>query len=114
MTDVDFLGYPDGRSTVTLELRRDISPGDPPGPPATGAHPVARAQLRSGMYVSHPDHLAAGEATLCAVYPDARNPWAHPELVADEGLERLVGQTWVMVTGGARPTTAWTSPTRST
>ena len=27
------------------------------------------------VYASHPDHLASGEATLCAVYPDARNPF---------------------------------------
>ena len=39
------------------------------------------------MFASHPDHLAAGEATVCAVYPDARNPFAHPELLDVEGLE---------------------------
>ena len=45
---------------------------------------------------SHPDHLAAGEATLQAVYPDARNPFAHPELLA-EGLEpHEVGEVWMM------------------
>ena len=38
------------------------------------------------IYASHPDHLAAGIATIAAVYPDARNRWAHPEL-DDEGLE---------------------------
>src|SRR5262249_13377790 len=38
------------------------------------------------VYASHPDHLAAGEATMAAVYPDARNPFAHPELL-DEGWE---------------------------
>ena len=37
------------------------------------------------MYASHPDHLAAGEATMAAVYPDARNEFAHPELL-EEGL----------------------------
>ena len=35
----------------------------------------------------HPDHLAVAEATTCAVYPDARNAFAFPELLADEGLE---------------------------
>lgn len=35
---------------------------------------------------SHPDHLAAGEATLCAVYPDARNPFTHQDLL-EQGLE---------------------------
>ena len=48
------------------------------------------------IYASHPDHLAAGEAALCAVYPDARNPFAHPELI-DEGLEPWsVPEVWLM------------------
>jgi LmbE family N-acetylglucosaminyl deacetylase len=48
------------------------------------------------VYASHPDHLLAGEATLCAVYPDARNPFAHPELLADEGLEPwTVAEVWM-------------------
>ncbi len=51
------------------------------------------------IYASHPDHLAAGEATLCAVYPDARNPFANPELLEHEGLEPWgVGEVWI---GGA-------------
>ena len=37
------------------------------------------------IYASHPDHLAAGEAAVCAVYPDARNPFAFPELLAERG-----------------------------
>jgi LmbE family N-acetylglucosaminyl deacetylase len=45
---------------------------------------------------SHPDHLAAGEAVVCAVYPDARNPFAHPELL-EEGLEPFsVPELWLM------------------
>ena len=48
------------------------------------------------IYASHPDHLAAGEAALCAVYPDARNPFAFPELL-EEGLEPwAVDEVWVM------------------
>jgi LmbE family N-acetylglucosaminyl deacetylase len=46
---------------------------------------------------SHPDHLAAGEATIRAVYPAARNPFAYPELLADEGLEPwVVPECWLM------------------
>jgi LmbE family N-acetylglucosaminyl deacetylase len=46
---------------------------------------------------SHPDHLATGEAAMCAVYPDARNPFAFPELLADEGLDAwTVPEVWVM------------------
>ena len=48
------------------------------------------------IYASHPDHLATGEATICAVYPDARNPFAFPELL-DEGLEPwTVPEVWMM------------------
>ena len=40
---------------------------------------------------------------IAAVYPDARNPFAYPELI-DEGLEAwTVPEVWVM--GGAKPNT---------
>jgi LmbE family N-acetylglucosaminyl deacetylase len=49
------------------------------------------------IYGSHPDHMAAGEAAHCAVYPDARNPFAHPELRTEEGLDAwVVKETWIM------------------
>jgi LmbE family N-acetylglucosaminyl deacetylase len=45
---------------------------------------------------SHPDHLAVGEATVRAVYPAARNPFAYPELLAGEGLEPwTVASLWL-------------------
>jgi LmbE family N-acetylglucosaminyl deacetylase len=49
------------------------------------------------IYASHPDHLATGEAALCAVYPDARNEFAFPELLSERGLEpHAVPETWIM------------------
>lgn len=46
---------------------------------------------------SHPDHLAAGEASIRAVYPAARNAFAFPELLDDEGLEPwTVREVWLM------------------
>ena len=46
--------------------------------------------------------MAAGEATVQAVYPDARNPFAHPSLLADEGLDAwTVPELWIM--GGPKP-----------
>ncbi|HWG92958.1 MAG TPA: PIG-L deacetylase family protein [Mycobacteriales bacterium] len=96
--DIVFLGYPDGRLTVTHELRRDVSRVIRQKRPH---RVVTQSPERSWdrVYASHPDHLAAGEAALCAVYPDARNPFAHPEL-AEEGLEAwTVQEVWVM--GGA-------------
>jgi LmbE family N-acetylglucosaminyl deacetylase len=44
---------------------------------------------------SHPDHMAAGEAAIQAVYPDARNHFAFMDLL-DEGLEPWrVKEVWV-------------------
>ena len=48
------------------------------------------------IYASHPDHLATGEATFCAVYPDARNPNAFANLLDESYLPHLVPNIWVM------------------
>src|SRR5258708_17731816 len=70
VTDLHWLGYPDGRLEVTHDLRRDIS----------RVIRVVRPQrvlIQSPernydrIQASHPDHLAAGEAALCAGYPDS-------------------------------------------
>ena len=87
-----------GRLEVSLDLRRDLSRVIRQVRP----HRVLTQSPERNwqrIYASHPDHLAAGEATLCAVYPDARNPFTHLEL-AEEGLEAwTVGQVWVMSGG---------------
>lgn len=94
--DVRFLGYRDGQLEVTQGLRRDISR-------------VIREVRPERMLIqspernwarlpaSHPDHMAAGEAAIFAIYPDARNPFAHPSLLQDEGLDAwTVHDVWVM------------------
>jgi LmbE family N-acetylglucosaminyl deacetylase len=98
---VTFLGYPDGRVYVTHDLRRDITREIRRfRPDRVLTHSPQRNWKRIGP--SHPDHLAVGEATLCAVYPDARNAFAHPELLADEGLDAwTVREVWLM--GGPTP-----------
>ncbi len=55
--------------------------------------PLRRWERISGP--CHPDHLAVGEAVTCAVYPDARNEFAYPELLLEEGLEPwVVREIW--------------------
>jgi len=96
VTDVRFLGYPDGRLESSIELRRDISRVIRQVRPQRALiQSPERNWARIGA--SHPDHLAAGVAAMAAIYPDARNPFAHPELLRDEGLaEWAVAETWVM------------------
>jgi LmbE family N-acetylglucosaminyl deacetylase len=98
VTDVTFLGHPDGRLLPTIELRRDISRVIRRVRPqrVVGQSPERNFQR---MYASHPDHLAAGAATMDAVYPDARNQFAHPELL-DEGWEPWSVPEMYLATGG--------------
>jgi LmbE family N-acetylglucosaminyl deacetylase len=93
---VDFLdGYQDGVLTPSIELRRDITRAIRRYRPdrILTSSPLRRWERIAGP--SHPDHLAVGEATTCAIYPDARNPFAFPELLRDEGLEPwVVREVW--------------------
>jgi LmbE family N-acetylglucosaminyl deacetylase len=85
VSDITFLRYPDGRLASTLDLRRDISRVIRRVRPQRVVSQSPERNFQR-VYASHPDHLAAGEATMAAVYPDARNPFAHPELL-EEGFE---------------------------
>jgi LmbE family N-acetylglucosaminyl deacetylase len=101
VTELHFLGYPDGRLVSSIELRRDISRVIRQVRPDRVLCPSPERNL-TRIYASHPDHLAAGEAAVCAVYPDARNPWAHPELLQEEGLEpHTVPELWLMAANNA-------------
>ena len=95
VNDVTFLGHPDGRLVVSLELRRDLARVIRRLRPQRVLCPSPDRNWHN-IHASHPDHLAAGEAALAAVFPDARNPFAHPELL-DEGLEpHTVLEVWMM------------------
>lgn len=94
--DVIFLGYRDGELTVTHDLRRDLSRVIRQVRPR---RLLIQSPERNWERIpaSHPDHLAAGEAAIQAVYPDARNPFAHTSLLQDEGLDAwTVEEVWVM------------------
>lgn len=93
--DVRFLGLVDGELAVTPELVeqitavvRDVRP----------QRVVAQSPERDWDLLarSHPDHLAAGEATVQAVYPAARNPYAFAHL-REQGLSAwTVRDLWLV------------------
>ncbi len=99
--DLHFLGYPDGRVEPTLALRRDLARVIRLlRPDRVVCQSPDRNYARLG--VSHPDHRAVGSASLDAIYPDARNQFAFPELLAEEKLEPwTVREVWV--SGGLAP-----------
>lgn len=103
VTQVEFLdGYTDGTVTASLDLRRDITAAIRRFRPdrVLTSSPLRRWDRLPGP--GHPDHLAVGEATTCAVYPDARNPYAFPELLRDHKLAAwTVREVWYA--GGPDP-----------
>ena len=96
LKDVSFLGYPDSYLEPTLDLRRDIAREIRRYRPDVVICWYPMRNLDGGWGVGHPDHLAAGEATLAAVFPTARDHMTFPELL-DEGFEpHRVAEIWIM------------------
>src|SRR3954470_13357117 len=95
--DVRFLeGYRDGWLEPTWQLQHDLVRVIRQVRPQRVLIPSPERNW-TVVQGTHPDHLAAGEAAIRAVYPAARNPFAWPELLRDEGLEPwVVPECWVM------------------
>jgi LmbE family N-acetylglucosaminyl deacetylase len=84
--DAVFLSYEDGTLRNTLELRRDIVRQIRRFKPDAVICQDPTMRFGGNRYLNHPDHRAAGDACLDAVYPSARDPHVFPELLV-EGLE---------------------------
>jgi len=94
---VEFLDYPDSFLTPSLELRRDIARAIRRHRPDIVVCANPNRDLNSHSYIGHPDHQAAAEAALSAVFPTARDRLTYPEML-DEGLEpHKVREVWVML-----------------
>lgn len=101
--EIIFLGYRDGTLQPTIELRRELTRlirrlkpyrvvcGDP------------TMVFYGDGYINHPDHRAAAEATLYAVFPSAETRPIFPELLA-EGFEPHK-VTELYISGAAQPNT---------
>lgn len=100
VTQITYLNYRDGWLMPSIELRKEIVKAIRIAKPD---RMVVQSPERNWerIYSSHPDHLAAGETAIQAVYPDSRNPFAFPELKA-AGLEPWrVREVWI--TGSPTP-----------
>ncbi|KAB8141274.1 PIG-L family deacetylase [Chloroflexia bacterium SDU3-3] len=100
VSDVVFLDYPDGLLQPTIELRKQLVAllrrYRPTRVVCQSPERSWQPQLMIGRY--HPDHLAAGTATLAAIYPASQNPWDFPELLAEGLLPHRVREILVMGT----------------
>jgi len=96
VTRLEFLGHMDGEVVADLDLRRDISRVIRQVRPQVV---IAQNPMRNldSTYGSHPDHIATGEATMAAVYPDARNPFAFPGTECAQLEDWAVDEVWIML-----------------
>jgi len=88
--EVHFLHYEDAMLEVTLPLKKDIVRVIRQVRPDTVVvmDPTMVYGVREGMgFINHPDHRAAAQATLDAVFPLARDRLTFPDLLNDEHLE---------------------------
>ena len=94
---IDFLDYPDGQLQPTIELRRDLVRAMRRYRPARVICQSPERTWTPNLMVRryHPDHLAAGEATLEAIYPASQNPWAFPELMGEGLLPHKVSEIYI-------------------
>ena len=81
---VEFLRYEDGVLQNTLELRKDIVRQIRKHKPDVifCQDPTRRY---GEWFINHPDHRAAGDAALDAIFPSARDYHVYPDLI-EEGL----------------------------
>ena len=94
--EVVFLDHEDSMLQPTLALRKDIVRQIRKFRPEILIAPYPHRALEERGYIGHPDHMAAGEAALSAVFPAARDRFTFPDLL-DQGLEpHKVGELLVM------------------
>lgn len=93
--DVRFAGYVDGYLEPSHEVVRDIVRVIRQVRPQ---RMVFQSSVRNYSRIggSHPDHLAAGEACVRAVFPACGNPFSYPELMEHENLDPWsIREMWV-------------------
>ena len=83
---VIFLRYLDATLEPNLELRRELTSVIRQVRPTAVMCFDPTSRLHGDGYINHPDHIAAGEASLAAVFPSCRDRRTFPELL-EEGLE---------------------------
>ncbi len=93
--DLTFLSHADGTLRNTIALRRDIVREIRRYRPDAVICQDPLQRWVGSRYLNHPDHRAAGDACLDAVYPSARDPHVFPELLVEGFLPHKVREVFV-------------------
>jgi LmbE family N-acetylglucosaminyl deacetylase len=81
--------------TNTLDLRRDIVREIRRVRPDAVMCQDPTMRFGGNRYLNHPDHRAAGDACLDAVYPSARDPHVFPELLIEDLMPHKVAEVFM-------------------
>ena len=96
---VRFLGYPDGYVVPDLGLRKEITRVVRQGKTGYRRYLRPNHAYFFGTRLNHPDHRAAGQVVLDAIFPAVGNPMYFEDLRIEEGLEpHQVREVWVSLT----------------
>ena len=94
--EVRFLDHPDGYLVPDLDLRKEITRVIRQEQPDILVTCDPTNLYVRETYLNHPDHRAAGQAALDAVFPAARDHLNFIELWRDEQLEpHIVREVWI-------------------
>ena len=98
VSDVRFLDYPDGTLQASLDLRRDLTRIIRQTKPYRVVCQDPTTIFVRSQYINHPDHRAAGEATLYAAFPSAETRPIFPELLAEGYEPHKIGELYMDLT----------------
>ena len=98
-----YLGYEDGMLEPSIALRREVTRLIRRHRPTVVLCGDPTVRYYGNIYLNHPDHRAAADVALDAVFPSAQTRLIFPELI-DEGLEpHHVETLWIH--GAEKPDT---------
>ena len=96
---VKFLHEPDGYLVPDIRLRRDVVRVIRQEKPDILVTCDPTNIFPNGRGINHPDHRAAGQVVVDAVFPAAGNDFFFPDLIISEGLKpHQVKEVWMSVT----------------
>jgi LmbE family N-acetylglucosaminyl deacetylase len=87
VTEVEFLDYPDGYLVPDIQLRKDLVRAIRIKRPKIVVTCDPTNYFPGARYINHPDHRAAGQATIDAVFPAAGSGLYFTEMLDLEGVK---------------------------
>lgn len=94
--DITFLDYEDGYLFPDLDMRREITGIIRKNRPEILVTCDPTNYFIRDNYINHPDHRAAGQVTIDAVFPAVQNAFFFPELMEEKNLNpHHVEEVWL-------------------